>query len=372
MLEVVARWCDDLESGRLTDPGRASLEQALVRNLVLRLRVHALVSDHPEIERVAVPPIVLITGLPRSGTTLLHQLMSCHPLSRPLLRWELVAPLPPPEAATYRTDPRIARVQASIEPMRGTMLERTHWVNADEPEECPHGFYDASGLFGRGLVAVMRSWADHVLGMDHHATFAEHRRLIQILLWRNPPEDGAVLVLKSPAAAEHLDAFVDVFPDSMIVVTHRDPARTVVSTATVLGGVAQQFTVAGRDVLADDGRTDRLVLRMQAGSVAALVEFVSRRPGRVTHVAYPALMADPVGVAVRALDRSVVADPERAAPGATALLARQASGHRAAPPDAYDNRGYRPDDIHGNPAIAAYAAAFGVEREPTRISRPNE
>ena len=370
VLTVIDRWCEDLDSHFLSESGRDSLERALVRNLVLRLRIHALLAAHPEITHVPIPPVILITGLPRSGTTLLHQLMSCHPHSRPLLRWELVSPLPPPEAASYRTDPRIARVQSSIDPMRGTMLERTHWVNADEPEECPSGFYDASGLMGRGVVGIMRSWTDHVLGMDHRATFFEYRRLIQILLWHNPPDERAVLVLKSPAAADHLAAFAEVFPESSFVVTHRDPFRTVISAATLLSSVGQQFAAADVDVLADDGRTERHVLRMQAAAVTALADFVDHQEHRVTHVAYPALMADPVGVAVSALEAGNVGAAQQAEPGATTFLARQASGHRATPPSAYDDRGYRADDIHDDPAIARYMERFGVEREMTRMARP--
>jgi hypothetical protein len=75
--------------------------------------------------------------------------------SRALLRWELMDPTPPPEGASYLTDPRIARLQQSIEPLRGGVLERMHRVNADEPEECTWGYWDCPGPLGRGCGPSM-------------------------------------------------------------------------------------------------------------------------------------------------------------------------------------------------------------------------
>jgi hypothetical protein len=59
-------------------------------------------------------------GFPRSGTTFLHNLMALHPEARALLRWELVHPVPPPEALTHATDPRIERTQRALTVLRGT------------------------------------------------------------------------------------------------------------------------------------------------------------------------------------------------------------------------------------------------------------
>lgn len=99
-----------------------------------RLVVIDTIRNVPEILEVEIPPIVYITGLERSGTTILHNLLALHPQLRPLLRWELMDPVPPPTTATYASDPRIAAVQTSIEPLRGSLLEHLHWADADQPE----------------------------------------------------------------------------------------------------------------------------------------------------------------------------------------------------------------------------------------------
>jgi hypothetical protein len=83
-----------------------------------------------------------------------------HPKARALLRWELVRPTPPPEAATYATDPRIAATQKTIDGLKGSLLEQMHWVNADDPEECIFGFYNTSGILGAAPAFAMQDWTD--------------------------------------------------------------------------------------------------------------------------------------------------------------------------------------------------------------------
>ena len=100
-LGPLTAWAEDLQQAILTDFGRTFLRTIAVRDLARRLRVLATFRSHPEIAEVLIPPIVYITGLERSGTTLLHNLVALHPAARAFRRWELMEPLPPPEAETY-------------------------------------------------------------------------------------------------------------------------------------------------------------------------------------------------------------------------------------------------------------------------------
>jgi len=115
-------WAADLEQTNLTEFGRKFLRSLAVRDLARRLRVLQTLRDHPEIASVPIPRIVYITGLERSGTTLLHNLLAQHRRGRALLRWELMEPIPPPNAQTYATDPRISTVQTSVDKLRGSTL----------------------------------------------------------------------------------------------------------------------------------------------------------------------------------------------------------------------------------------------------------
>lgn len=369
-VEPLECWTADLDSRLLAEGGRAFLERLAVRNLCTRLEVTKALADHPEILEVRLPQIVLIAGFARSGTTLLHNLMSCHPGTRALLRWELMRPLPPPEAATWATDPRIASVQASIEPLRGGAVERMHWVNADEPEECPWGFYDCTGLLGRGCAGVMPQWRDYLVRRTSRSTFDEYRRLIQLLLWKNPPPAGTVLVLKSPTTTSNLHAFAEAFPEAKYVFTHRDPYRVVVSSAAVMDAICTPFCVEGEPALADDGHRDRQTLSLLSAAADAMERFSAAHAERIVHVHYPDLLADPVAAIDAAFEALALPIPAGAPERIEAFLHRQRHGHRATPPSSYDDYGYTFDDVWAEPALASYCSTFNVRPEPKRLVEP--
>ena len=179
-------WSEDLQQPNLTAFGRTFLRSLAVRDLVRRLRVVQTLRENPDIAETPLPPIVYITGAERSGTTLLHNLLALHPGARALMRWELMEPLPPPTAATHANDPRIATVQASIDKLRGSLLERMHWVNADEPEECVWGFVDLVSMLGQAACFCMPQWRRTLTEVDPTAAYRNYRRVVQLLLWRNP------------------------------------------------------------------------------------------------------------------------------------------------------------------------------------------
>ena len=242
----LAAWASDLEQPNLTDRGRRFLRSLAVRDVSRRLRVLATLREHPEINDVEIPPIVYITGLERSGTTVLHNLVALHRSSRALRRWELMEPIPPPTTATYETDPRIAAVQASVEPLRGSLLEQMHWVNADEPEECVWGFVDCVSMLGQAPSMCMPNWGRFISEADQTPAFEHYRQVVQLLTWRHPVDPGGFLVLKAPQIARHLDAFADVFPEARFVVTDRDPFRALVSVAVLGQSIVEPFSVVDR------------------------------------------------------------------------------------------------------------------------------
>ena len=88
--------------------GRILTRNEIVRVLVNRLEVHAALEANPEIVQEPVNAPVLIVGTGRSGTSILHELLAQDPAHRVARTWELLHPCPPPERATYTSDPRIA------------------------------------------------------------------------------------------------------------------------------------------------------------------------------------------------------------------------------------------------------------------------
>lgn len=363
----LAAWVHDLQSPALSERGRAFFTRLAVNNLCRRLEVIDCFTRHPDIGEVSIPPILYITGLERSGTTLLHNLLALHPRARTLLRWELMFPTPPPEAASWRTDPRIARVQASIEPLRGSKLEHMHWVNADEPEECTWGAYDCTGLLGRAPSALMPTWTSWLQKNDLTPSYVEHRRLIQLLTWRNPVPDGGHLVLKCPQNSRSLQALVNVFPEARLIFTHRDPFRALVSATTLVDHITSAF-VANNDLWRPGGPAVASVIEGGELALKNMMALDETGSARVASVAYPALAKDPVGIAREIYHRFSVDEPADMADRINAFLASQSHGKRAAPTNDIGTYGLESATLRSRPVVASYCARFGVAPEATRIT----
>jgi hypothetical protein len=328
-----------------------------------RLSVLATLREHPEIATVPIPPIVYVTGLERSGTTLLHNLLALHRDARALRRWELLEPLPPPEAATHDTDPRIARVQEQANVLRGTMLEQMHWVNATDPEECVCGFIDSVSMFAWAASPCMPTWWRFLTREDLRPAFEHYRRLVQLLLWKHPVGPDGFLVLKAPQIARHVAAFASVFPEARFVITDRDPYRCIVSLAVLGHGIADWFCET--NPLTDDGHRSRFSSDEVPRKLASLAAFTTDAPPRAVHVSYPDLVRAPDDVVRRALQANAPDGELSAKVGA--YLERQRAGQRAAPPAVLDAMGYDEEGVWSDPVIRSYCERFSIQPERTRL-----
>jgi hypothetical protein len=364
-LGPLAAWVEDLGQPGFNDFGRRFLRSLAVKDAARRLRVLDVLRRNPEIADVRIPPVVYITGLERSGSTLMHNLLSRHRSARALLRWELMQPVPPPQADSHACDPRIAAVQASIEKVRGTPLERMHWVNADEPEECAWGFIDAVSMMGQAPFVCMPQWRRFLVEEDLTPAYEHYRSVVQILLWKHPVPPGGFLVLKSPQIAAHVAAFARVFPEVHFVLTDRDTYRCVVSVAAMGHGIIEPFCVD--NPLTDDGARDRIVQSWMVPKLVAIGEFHTASPERTTHVAYPDLVADPAAVAQSVFTAAGFAFDDGLAETIGAYLNAQRAGGRLAPPADLPTMGYTEEDVRSEPAVRDYCARFNVLPERERL-----
>jgi hypothetical protein len=275
-------------------------------------------------------------------------------------------PVPPPDAQTYATDPRIDIVQASVDKLRGSTLEHMHWVNADEPEECVWGFIDAASMLGQAAGMCMPQWRRFLAEEDLTPAFENYRRVVQLLLWKNPVDSDGFLVLKAPQIGRQVAAFGSVFPEADFVITDRDPFRCLVSI-TVLGeSIIDPFCID--NPLTNDGTRDRIVLSSIRPKLAALSAFSAAAPERVTHVAYPALVADPKGTVSRLLSALGLPVDQDLTGRIDAFLHAQQTGARAAPPPQLATMGYDHDDVLSDPVISDYCRTLGIEPERSRLT----
>ncbi len=220
---------------RLSLFGRVGTRDMLLNSLRSRLRVEAEYARHPEIEAEEIREPVIIVGLPRSGTSILFETLMQDSSLVPLLAWEVEAPCPPPEAATYRSDPRIVLAHERItrRARLAPRMQAMHELGAEIPAECgtAHTYYSfvSESVLGRYNLPSYLHYLEK--RGDLRGAYAYHRRLLKLLQWKNPRRHW---LLKSPPYLWHLDLLFETFPDARVIFSHRDPLRAISSGTSLL------------------------------------------------------------------------------------------------------------------------------------------
>ncbi|MCV7366134.1 sulfotransferase [Mycolicibacterium duvalii] len=215
----------------LSDAGTAVVFEQLVGNLVNRLRLEALISARPEILDVPVDRPIIICGLPRTGTTHLHNLIAADPGLRYLPYWESLEPFPAPDETDDQ--PRRDRCAAGLDLIDTTMphFKRMHEMTVDHAhEEIQLLANDISGMLFETTYRVP-SFAAHYKTHDQRPSYAYLKRSLQALQWLR---GGTRWILKSPQHLEQFPVLAETFPDATFVVTHRDPAEVTRSMVTMI------------------------------------------------------------------------------------------------------------------------------------------
>ena len=362
--ETLKLWVNDLAHYRLSDFGRTAFTNQMIGDLARRLRVIDCLRKNPEIEDVTIPPILYISGLERTGTTFLHNLLNLDPKARAFKRWELMNPVPPPEAATYETDARIAKAQMSIDKLRGTLLEQMHWVNADDPEECAWGMIDGSGILGSAASAAMPQWGQPSPIRNPERAFLEYRSIIKLLLWKNPIPDGGHLVLKAPQFLSLMPVFLDMLPEAQLILMHRDPFRAITSVCALVASILDPFFKDSS--LLHNSAYLPATTGQNAERRLDIISAFCRSRSDVTHIAYPDLIEDPVATVGSIYLKCGMTMPDGLEARLASFIADQKAGKRAKPPGALPTFGLDHDEFLSRPSIARYCAHFGVEPERSR------
>lgn len=221
-----------INDARLSAIGVEIAHLDIMRALKNRLGVMAWRKQHPEIAAKAITAPIFIVGQPRTGTTILYDLLAQDPSLRAPLTWEVDAPCPVPQPETYHDDPRIAQTQASIDLSEQIMpgFLAFHPMGALVGQECVR---ITAGEFVSMIFSVQYRlpgyyrWllyeADHAGAYRYHRIFSQHLQSGVPGQW----------LLKSPAHLWQLDTLLAEYPDALIVQTHRDPLNVISSIAAL-------------------------------------------------------------------------------------------------------------------------------------------
>ena len=191
-------------------------------------------------ERIEKP--IFIVGMSRSGTTALSHLLARDPANRSLLGWEAAAPVPPPEPATYTTDPRFEAAKADEFGM-------LHQLNPGAGEDAPRPAGHAGRMPGADDPAVRDAEpvADlsgahlHPLGPRRPTTRRCTAGTKKCCGYCNPAGCGAGGSSRARSTRSPSKRSSAQYPDARFIVTHRDPATCVASTANMARAFGNTF-----------------------------------------------------------------------------------------------------------------------------------
>ena len=346
------------EEANLSTFGRIAVRWDMLRFLSNLLRLREEEKKDPAVLEERIDRPIFVLGLPRSGTTFLHNLLADDPGNLTPRCWQTVFPYPVEADKNGSRDRRaeLTARQYSQFLLLAPELPSLHPLDAHAAQEC----IEITGHVFRSLrfdtthyLPSFQQWLDDA---GHLEAYRFHKRFLQHLQHQN---GGGQWILKSPDHIFALEALCEVYPDARFVFVHRDPMKVLPSVARLTEILRQPFT----------RKIDRLQIgqqisdRWELGSKLLIeaADWLKSSPERIMHVRYKDLVRDPF---------AIVTDLYRhfgmtlSGPGEQGL--KRSIAER--PDGGYGRNSYRFEDYGLNPAAerkhySAYMAHFRMQPE---------
>lgn len=322
---------DYAQTSGLTGVGNYRMRGMVKGLLVAKLMARQGFLAHPASRDVAIARPVFIMGLPRSGTTLLQRLLTADPGHQGLEQWLADLPQPRPPRESWADDPIFSAMQGGYAAFHeaNPELAGLHYSDAASHEECWRLLQHTGRSVAFETQGYTPGYSDWLSGQDWTPAYERHRALLQLIGLNDADQRW---ILKNPSHLVALDAINAVYPDAVIVVTHRDPVTCTASMCSLAAASTRGYS----DVFVGEtiGRTQLdLLVREQAAFHA------SPHSGDVIDVAYGDLVGAPIET-VRGVYAAAGFDwSDAVAEAVSAELERSRSGVRA-PRHAYDLADY--------------------------------
>jgi hypothetical protein len=352
--EPFRRLCESLDGeARLHLAGRLRARGELQLVLQNRLRMVDLWKKEPAVLQADVVAPIVVTGLGRSGTTLLHELLACDPDNRPPLLWELLHSVPYEDASGDLCDDEIKLMDEMV-----PAFTAMHENGGRLPTECIFAFahqFSSDMYTGEYNVSEYTMWRS---GEDQAQIYDWHKRHLQTLQWVTE-RPTTRWVVKAPSHLSALPLLFATYPDARVVITHRDPLRVIGSLADLMAtlhymhsdhvdhGVLVEFMAMGLEM-----QMDHVTAERDAGAVPN---------DQIADVVYQDLVGDPEGVIERLYARwgLPISDTFRAA--LTSYLDARHTGRASGHDYSFEDTGL--DLATHRALLAPYQERFGVPSE---------
>ena len=258
--------------------GVMMLKEKLISQLENRLWAEYWFRKYPEILEQELLPVVLITGMQRTGTTKMQRLLSGFPEARALLSWEALYPAP--LGAKDEMEKRISRTRRNEKAVRwiSPTFHAIHPIHTHEPEE------DVLLLdvhfMSSSLEAILNipSYAHWLSQQDHKQAYVYETKLLKLLQWRRT---GKFWVLKSPHHLEYLPIIDKVFSDLHIIWMHRPIEECMPSFFSMLYYSRSMFSGEVDKYAVLSQWTQKLTSMLHEG-----LNYRADNPGRIIDVSF--------------------------------------------------------------------------------------
>lgn len=349
-LEALVRTYD---ANHTTLKGRKKAYRRVIGLLATRLRIEEALRVHPEIKQRPVRSPMVLTGLPRSGTSALFNLLGADPDARPLLLWETQFPDPVEGLEPGAKDPRHAAIEAYYEQSRETNPEFTkmHFASADTPEECVllHAF-TLNGVH-HGTEVMLEPYASWYRDQDLGEMYSYYKILLQMLDWQRP---GERWLLKAPAHMWAIDKLIDTFPDVSVVWSHRNPLACTASICSMTHLLMEDQVDMPKEVLGP------IVMDFYATSLErGLAVRDQSDPARFIDVNHDDFVGDSLGTVGRIYEHFGLPIGDDAAASLKAHIEANPKGRHGKHEYNLDDWGLTADDVAKR--FEPYVERFGIE-----------
>lgn len=318
LLESYAR------DAELTPLGNAVKRAFLRGALVARLISEASWRQYPAADDLRIERPIFVTGLPRTGTTALHRLLTADPAHQGLEMWLTEAPQPRPPRETWAANPAFVRIQAAFEQhhLEHPEFMGVHYMSADQVEECWQLLRQSMASVSFECLAHLPTYSDWLAGQDWTAAYRRHRRNLALI---GLPDADRRWVLKNPSHLFALDALFDTYPDALVIQVHRAPRTAMASVCSLAEQASAGWSTTFR------GETvghDQLALWAR-GLDAFRASRAQRDQAQFYDVRYENFVADPIGTVEGVYAHFGIPFTARARAAMVALDAESRSGDRA-------------------------------------------
>jgi hypothetical protein len=281
------------------------LQMLALGQLVTRLRTEEAWRQYPGVGSLEVGSPLVITGIPRTGTTALHGLLAVDPRFQVIEHWLQQYPQPRPPRSTW-ADRADYRQVVAMSAMLPDILRMAHLVLPEEGDEClfPMAQSFVSNMFGsQASIPDYDSW---MLAQDMTPSFVRYADYLRLIGSTSP---GTPWLLKNPSHVFCLDELFAVFPGARIIQTHRHPQEALGSVVSLLTGIGAGFGYerSSKDIAARE-------VPLWAEGVRRASAARQGRRDRFCDVDYRQFVAEPLGVVRGIYDRfglELAADVER-------------------------------------------------------------